>query len=59
MAHLTLEEMIAAARPLERAVEQLIVQPLVDAIFAGQVAPGEIHATAQAGKLVFTSRAEE
>jgi hypothetical protein len=51
--------MIAAARPLERAVEPLIVQPLVDAVFAGQIAPGEIHVTAQAGKLVFASMAEE
>jgi ATP-dependent Clp protease ATP-binding subunit ClpC len=43
------------ARPLERAVEQMIIQPLVDAIFAGQIAPGDIHVTAQDDKIVFTS----
>jgi ATP-dependent Clp protease ATP-binding subunit ClpC len=42
------------ARPLERVVEQMLVQPLVDAVFAGQVKPGSIVATARAGRIVFT-----
>ena len=32
------------ARPLERAVEKILVQPLVDAIFTGSIAAGEVHA---------------
>ncbi len=48
------------ARPLERAVEQMLVQPLVDAVFAGQVKPGPVTATARAGRIAFTAtRLEE
>ncbi len=43
------------ARPLERAVEQMLVQPLVDAVFAGQVKPGPVTATARAGRIAFTA----
>jgi ATP-dependent Clp protease ATP-binding subunit ClpC len=42
------------ARPLERAIEQLIVQPLVDALFAGRIKPGEVLATAR-GDQIFIS----
>ncbi len=42
------------ARPLERVVEQMLVQPLVDAVFAGQVMPGAITAIAMADRIVFT-----
>ena len=41
------------ARPLERAVDQLLVQPLVDAIFSGNLDNGILKATAQDGKIVF------
>jgi ATP-dependent Clp protease ATP-binding subunit ClpA len=41
------------ARPLERAVERLIVQPLVDAIFSGRIAAGEVQATARAAGIEF------
>jgi ATP-dependent Clp protease ATP-binding subunit ClpC len=43
------------ARPLERAVEQLLVQPLVDAVFAGQIKPGAVSATARAGRVAFST----
>jgi len=43
------------ARPLERAVEQLLVQPLVDAVFAGQIRPGAVSATARAGRVAFSA----
>jgi ATP-dependent Clp protease ATP-binding subunit ClpC len=43
------------ARPLERAVDQLVVQPLVDAIFSKQVGRGKIRITAKGGKLTFVS----
>jgi ATP-dependent Clp protease ATP-binding subunit ClpA len=47
------------ARPLERVVEQMLVQPLVDAVFAGQVKPGSIVATARAGRIIFTATKPE
>ncbi|MBP6421810.1 MAG: ATP-dependent Clp protease ATP-binding subunit [Propionivibrio sp.] len=47
------------ARPLERVVEQMLVQPLVDAVFAGQVKPGSITATARAGRIVFIATKPE
>ncbi len=47
------------ARPLERAVEQMLVQPLVDAIFGGQVKPGPVTATARAGRIAFTAAKRE
>ncbi len=47
------------ARPLERAVEQMLVQPLVDAIFGGQVKPGPVTATARAGRIAFTATKRE
>jgi ATP-dependent Clp protease ATP-binding subunit ClpC len=47
------------ARPLERVVEQMLVQPLVDAVFAGQVKPGSIVATARAGRIIFTAMKPE
>jgi len=43
------------ARPLERIVEQMLVQPLVDAVFAGQVKPGSVTVMAKAGRIVFTT----
>jgi ATP-dependent Clp protease ATP-binding subunit ClpC len=43
------------ARPLERAVDQLVVQPLVDAVFSKQVGRGRIRITAKGGKLIFES----
>ncbi len=42
------------ARPLERAVEQRIVQPLVDALFAGRITHGEVRVTVQDGAIAFT-----
>ncbi|MBZ0095398.1 MAG: ATP-dependent Clp protease ATP-binding subunit [Sulfuricella sp.] len=48
------------ARPLERVVEKMLVQPLVDALFAGQVKPGSVTAIARAGRIVFsTTKLEE
>ncbi|MGH8677593.1 MAG: AAA family ATPase, partial [Burkholderiales bacterium] len=47
------------ARPLERAVEQMLVQPLVDALFGGQVKPGPVTATARAGRIAFTATKRE
>lgn len=46
------------ARPLERAVDQLIVQPLVDAIFSRKIAQGEVTVTADAGRIVFAGKEE-
>ena len=46
------------ARPLERVVEQMLVQPLVDAVFAGQVKPGAITALEMGGRIVFTKTKE-
>jgi ATP-dependent Clp protease ATP-binding subunit ClpC len=46
------------ARPLERAVEQMFVQPLVDALFSGQINPGAVTATARAGRITFAARLE-
>jgi ATP-dependent Clp protease ATP-binding subunit ClpA len=46
------------ARPLERAVEQMFVQPLVDALFSGQIKPGSVIATARSGRIVFAARPE-
>lgn len=43
------------ARPLERVVEQMLVQPLVDAVFAGQVKPGAVAVTARSGRIIFTT----
>jgi ATP-dependent Clp protease ATP-binding subunit ClpC len=43
------------ARPLERAIEHLIVQPLVDALFAGRIKPGEVLATARGDQIMFIS----
>lgn len=43
------------ARPLERAVEQVLVQPLVDAVFAGQIRPGAVSAMAHAGRVMFSA----
>lgn len=42
------------ARPLERAVDQLVVQPLVDAIFSKKIGRGHIRVTAKDGKLAFS-----
>ena len=42
------------ARPLERVVDQMLVQPLVDAVFAGQVKPGAVTAMAAGDHMVFT-----
>jgi ATP-dependent Clp protease ATP-binding subunit ClpC len=47
------------ARPLERVVEQMLVQPLVDAVFAGQVKPGEVTAMAIGDRIVFTKTKRE
>lgn len=44
------------ARPLERVVEQMLVQPLVDALFAGQVKAGSITAIDRAGRIAFTAK---
>ena len=43
------------ARPLERAVDQLVVQPLVDAIFSKRVGKGKIRFIAKDGGLTFAS----
>jgi ATP-dependent Clp protease ATP-binding subunit ClpC len=43
------------ARPLERAVDSMLVQPLVDTLFAGQFKHGQVTATARAGRIVFTA----
>ncbi len=43
------------ARPLERVVEQMLVQPLVDALFAGQVKVGTVTAIDRAGRIAFTA----
>ena len=50
------------ARPLERAVDELVVQPLVDAWFANQLRTGPVRFTAavsakvssQAGTIIFS-----
>lgn len=47
------------ARPLERAVDRLIVQPLVDAVFTGQVGESEILITAKEGKILLVPAAKE
>ena len=41
------------ARPLERAVERLLVGPLADAFLAGQVAAGEVVVDADGDRLAF------
>jgi ATP-dependent Clp protease ATP-binding subunit ClpC len=41
------------ARPLERAVQQTVVQPLVDAIFAGGISPGTVRVTIRENNVVF------
>jgi ATP-dependent Clp protease ATP-binding subunit ClpB len=41
------------ARPIERAVDDLIVQPFVDAIFSKQVEAGAYRATFDGGRIVF------
>jgi ATP-dependent Clp protease ATP-binding subunit ClpC len=46
------------ARPLERAVEQMFVQPLVDALFSGQIKPGVVIATARVGRIAFAAKQE-
>jgi ATP-dependent Clp protease ATP-binding subunit ClpC len=46
---------LMGARPLEREVDKLVVQPLVDAIFAGTVAPGRVRASTEIGKVVFVA----
>ncbi len=43
------------ARPLERAVEQRLVQPLVDAIFAGRVARGKVRVIADGDQIRLVS----
>ena len=43
------------ARPLERLVDQLVVQPLVDAIFSKRVGRGKIRIVAKDGGLRFAS----
>ena len=43
------------ARPLERLVDQLVVQPLVDAIFSKRVSRGRIRIIAKDGGLTFGS----
>lgn len=47
------------ARPLERAVEHLIVQPLVDALFSGQTKEADIFVTTKDGRIVFVPAANE
>jgi len=41
------------ARPLERAVERLLVGPLADAFLAGQVAAGDVAIDADGDRLAF------
>ncbi|MBN2371456.1 MAG: ATP-dependent Clp protease ATP-binding subunit [Vicinamibacteria bacterium] len=41
------------ARPLERAVDRMIVQPLVDAVFSGKLAPGNVSMTVKEDVIVF------
>jgi ATP-dependent Clp protease ATP-binding subunit ClpA len=41
------------ARPLERAVDERIVQPLVDAIFAGQIRAGAVSAVIDGAVVAF------
>lgn len=43
------------ARPLERVVDQMVVQPLVDAVFSKQVGRGKIRIIPKGGKLAFVS----
>ena len=43
------------ARPLERLVDQLVVQPLVDAIFSKRVGRGKIRIVTKDGGLTFAS----
>lgn len=43
------------ARPLERTVERLLIQPLVDAIYGGQIKPGAVTASARAGRISFSA----
>jgi ATP-dependent Clp protease ATP-binding subunit ClpC len=47
------------ARPLERMAPQLIVQPLVDAVFAGEVVAGKVRASVKDGKVVFARELTE
>jgi ATP-dependent Clp protease ATP-binding subunit ClpC len=46
------------ARPLERAVDEMIVQPLVDSIFACQVAGSHIQAIVENAQVVFKAGQE-
>ncbi len=43
------------ARPLERTVERLLIQPLVDAIYGGQIKPGTVTASARANRITFSA----
>ncbi len=43
------------ARPLERTVERLLIQPLVDAIYGGQIKPGAVTASARANRITFSA----
>lgn len=46
------------ARPLERAVERMIVQPLVDLIFSGQAHNRELLAVEKNGAIIFLTNEE-
>jgi ATP-dependent Clp protease ATP-binding subunit ClpA len=52
------EDARMGARPLERAVDDMIVQPLVDAIFAGNVQAGRCRAILKGGKIEFRAERE-
>jgi ATP-dependent Clp protease ATP-binding subunit ClpA len=43
------------ARPLERSVEELFVQPLVGQILSGRVTAGRIRASVEGGRVIFSS----
>ncbi len=47
------------ARPLERVVERMIVQPLVDLIFAGEAHNRNLIAMEQNGAIVFLTNEEQ
>lgn len=47
------------ARPLERAVEEMIFQPLVDEVFKGHIEEGDLLVTAPHYKMEFLSESKE
>ena len=50
---------VYGARPLKRAIQQHLENPLAQEILAGRFAPGDtIHAEVEAGKLLFTATRE-